>query len=103
MILIATFYLGTAAVCVAGILASLVVSNTKLSDHKFLFLGAGEVSNSVLVYCRRQSNCKTRKILSHGTFFLLDVLSCDNGRAKDDILLKAHDFLDIKAMILANV
>ena len=43
--------------CVAGILASLVVSNTKLSDHKFLFLGAGEVSNSVLVHFRRLSNC----------------------------------------------
>ena len=34
---------GTAAVCVAGILASLHVSKMKLSEHTFMFLGAGEV------------------------------------------------------------
>ena len=34
---------GTAAVCVAGILASLSASKKKLSEHKFLFQGAGEV------------------------------------------------------------
>jgi len=35
---------GTAAVCVAGILASLHVSKMKLSEHKFMFLGAGEAA-----------------------------------------------------------
>ena len=35
---------GTAAVSVAGILASLKVTNSKIADHKFLFLGAGEAA-----------------------------------------------------------
>ena len=36
---------GTASVAVAGLLAAMKKLNTKLSDHTFLFLGAGEVSS----------------------------------------------------------
>jgi malic enzyme len=40
---------GTAAVVLAGLVASLKVTGGTLADHTFLFLGAGEVNPGVCV------------------------------------------------------
>lgn len=50
---------GTAAVAVAGILASKRITKKRISDNKFVFLGAGEVGrnlNARFLYAKRKRN-----------------------------------------------
>ena len=42
---------GTASVALAGIIAAMRITKTKMSDHKYLFQGAGEVWMSLWSFC----------------------------------------------------
>lgn len=44
------FFQGTASVVLAGLIASQKLLGGTLADHKFLFLGAGEVNYFILHY-----------------------------------------------------
>jgi len=43
--MLSTLFQGTASVVLAGLIAALKLVGGDLPDHKFLFLGAGEVSH----------------------------------------------------------
>ena len=60
---------GTASVAVAGIIAALTATNTKLKDHTFLFQGAGEASigiaNLIAMAMEKREGIPFEEALNH--------------------------------------
>lgn len=64
------FFQGTASVVLAGVVAALKLVGGSLGDHKFLFLGAGEVS-----HCAFCSYMKTEMTFKYDYGIKLSVVS----------------------------
>lgn len=64
---------GTASVALAGILGSLRITNNKISDHTFVFLGAGEANLGIAeLICLKMEKEGLAKEEAHKKIFMMD-------------------------------
>ncbi|ODM97353.1 NAD-dependent malic enzyme, mitochondrial, partial [Orchesella cincta] len=101
---------GTAAVAVAGILASLRITKSKLSDHRFLFLGAGEAALGIAMLITQAmvksdgvtaEEAASRVFLSDSKGLLVKTRSKDVSAQKQIFLKDLPHLTDFAQMIEA--
>ncbi|KAG8453061.1 hypothetical protein GDO86_004757 [Hymenochirus boettgeri] len=93
---------GTASVAVAGILAALRITNNKVSDHKFVFQGAGEaamgIAHLIIMAMEKEGTPREEAI---GKIWMVDskgLIVKGRGNLNHEKEMFAHDHPQVKTL-----
>ncbi|XP_075054791.1 NADP-dependent malic enzyme, mitochondrial [Mixophyes fleayi] len=93
---------GTASVAVAGILAALRITNNRLSDHKFVFQGAGEaalgIAHLIIMAMEKEGTSRAEAIKKIWLVDSKGLVVKGRGNVNHEKEMFAHDHQQVKTL-----